>query len=86
MIHHLKTINPYFQQVWSGKKKAELRFNDRNFQVGNTIVLQEYLDGSMEFSGREIVGTITNILENAPQFGLKEGFCLISFAIIKRKD
>ena len=32
--HLLKTINPYFQDVWDNKKTFEIRLNDRDFKVG----------------------------------------------------
>ena len=35
--HILKTINPYFQDVWDNKKTFEIRLNDRDFKVGGWI-------------------------------------------------
>ena len=40
--HKLKTWDGFFHEVWDGKKRFELRNNDRNFQVGDTVYLQEY--------------------------------------------
>lgn len=84
--HHLKTINPFFQNVWMKRKTAELRFNDRDFQIGDTLILEEYLEGTKEFTGREIIAEITDILKDAPQYGLMEGYCMISFKIIIRSE
>lgn len=41
-IHVLKTVQPYFDDVASGKKTFEIRKNDRNFQVGDLLQLWEY--------------------------------------------
>jgi hypothetical protein len=46
--HYLKTWPEYFQAIKSGEKKAELRLNDRDFKVGDELVLQEYDPGGTE--------------------------------------
>ena len=42
MIHYLKTEPIYFQAVLDGLKKAEIRVNDREYHVGDVLVLQEW--------------------------------------------
>lgn len=42
MTHHLKCHPPYFEKIVSGTKKFEIRKNDRDFEVGDVLVLQEY--------------------------------------------
>lgn len=41
MIHELKTDQPYFNDVFYGLKKFEVRRNDRDFKVGDIIKLIE---------------------------------------------
>ena len=41
--HHLKTWPAEFSAVISGQKKFELRRNDRDFQVGDVLVLKEFV-------------------------------------------
>lgn len=41
-VHHLKILPKYFQDVRKGIKSFEVRFNDRNFHVGDTLILEEY--------------------------------------------
>ena len=43
MIHNLKILPEHFTPVLDGLKLAELRKNDRNFQVGDILVLYDVL-------------------------------------------
>ncbi len=79
--HELKTVNPYFTDVWNGQKTAELRFNDRNFQVGEKMVLNEYDKESDTYSGRFVVAVITNIVSD--YVGLMPGFVMLSFLVVQ---
>ena len=41
MIHELKILNEFFGDVLRGKKTFEVRTNDRNFNVGDYLALNE---------------------------------------------
>ena len=41
MAHELKTYPKYFQETIEGNKPFEIRKNDRNFQVGDVLILKE---------------------------------------------
>lgn len=45
-IHHLKIGLTYFKAVREGRKTFEIRKNDRDYKVGDILVLQEYTCGS----------------------------------------
>lgn len=74
--HLLKTVNPHFGAVLSGKKTAELRINDRGFSVGDILVLREWSEAG-RYSGREVNARVTSILEQHP--GLVTGYVMLSF-------
>lgn len=38
--HYKKLVQPFFDDVWDGKKMFELRKNDCNYTVGDLIVLK----------------------------------------------
>ncbi|WP_174634665.1 DUF3850 domain-containing protein [Yersinia thracica] len=61
ITHQLKILPEYFQAVVEGRKKAELRTNDRDFKVGDYLLLAEWNSGADEYSGRKIVVEISDI-------------------------
>lgn len=61
ITHQLKILPEYFQAVIEGRKKAELRTNDRDFKVGDYLLLAEWNSGADEYSGRKIVVEISDI-------------------------
>ena len=63
----IKLLSDYYDAVESRIKKFEVRFNDRDYRVGDWLVLCEW-DG-YQFTGREMVRRITYIC-NLDVFGL----------------
>lgn len=76
MNHKLKISPLYFRDVINGKKTFELRKDDRNIQVGDTVLLQEY---DVMYTGREEEIIVTYVLRDCPQYGLMDGYCIIGF-------
>lgn len=61
MIHALKTLPEYFEAVRQNKKTFELRKNDRDFQVGDYLALNEW-DGE-KYTGRSLLVRVLYILD-----------------------
>lgn len=74
--HTLKILPEFFDASFSGKKTFEIRVNDRDFKVGDIILLKEW-DGE-KYTGRQMAKRITYILQNAEQYGLMPGYCILS--------
>lgn len=41
-VHELKTTPFFFRQIFDGEKTFEIRKNDRNYQKGDILLLQEW--------------------------------------------
>ena len=84
--HSLKTDPEVFEAVLLGLKKYEIRFNDRNFQVGQDLCLSETVHtgeemkkgASLIHTGRVVTKTISHILKG-PAYVLKDGWVIMSF-------
>lgn len=75
--YQLKILPQYFEEVINGNKKSELRFNDRDFKVGDIYDLREYNPTRKRYTGRAITIKITYVLKEFD--ALKEGWCMFSF-------
>ena len=81
--HELKIYPKYFEAILDEKKTFEIRKNNRNFHVGDSIVLREF--DNIKYSGREIHATIKYMLDDT-FIGLEEGYVAFSFGILKIID
>lgn len=77
--HELKTWPPFFQQMVDGLKLFEIRRNDRDFEVGDTLRLREYDPGLDHYSGREIRAEVTSIVAEQPW--VPEGYVAMGIRI-----
>lgn len=80
MIHELKCHPGPFRDLEFGGKSAEFRKNDRNFQVGDGLLLCEWQpDGGTEgggyYTGYGHQRVITHIQTG---FGIPDGWCVLS--------
>ena len=77
-IIDLKISSLYFDDVQCGKKTFELRFNDRQYDVGDILILREF-DG-VDFTGRIVSVVITYILQDCG-FGLVDNYVILGIAL-----
>ena len=75
ITHELKILPEYFEAASTYKKTFEIRKNDRNFHVGDKLILKEW-DGD-KYTGRQVERWVSYILYDW-QAGLKDGYCIMA--------
>lgn len=76
--HKLKIQSEHYINVINGTKTAEIRYNDRNYQVGDILILNE-IDENGIFTGNKCVVTVTHILDDNQY--LQTGYVMLSFRL-----
>lgn len=86
MAHCLKCAPRFFENIVSGKKRFEVRQNDRNYRVGDRITLSEWEGSRINesgqcvtegYTGRVWQGQIVYVLSHADFVGVKEGWVVL---------
>lgn len=60
--HELKTWPEFYKAIANGSKSFELRKYDRDFKVGDTLLLKEYDPDNDTYSGRQTSVLVTFII------------------------
>lgn len=81
--HKLKIKSEYFSAVINKTKTAEVRYNDRNYQVGDILILNE-IDSLGNFTGNNCVVIVTHVLNNNQY--LQTGYVMLSFHMLNSDD
>jgi hypothetical protein len=79
MTHYLKTWPQYFEDVFNGKKTFELRRNDREFQLGDILILKEWEQDTCRYTGRQVSKKVEYILEGG-SLGLEKGYVIMALS------
>lgn len=76
--HHLKSWPQQFRAVKYGKKRFEFRLDDRGFEVGHNVILEEYDPLTKQYSGDNLRVVIKYVLRG-PDFGVPSGFVIFNW-------
>lgn len=84
MVHKLKCIQPYFDDVRLGRKTFEVRKDDRNYQVGDRLDIfvgsEDIVDDGKY---RPHVHLWVNYKLSGGNFGIEEGYCVLGLTFIE---
>lgn len=50
-VHELKSWPEFFKETKRGRKRFELRYNDRDYHVGDTLILKEWVPDHHSLAG-----------------------------------
>lgn len=93
-VHELKTWPQPFAALMCGDRRHEIRVNDRDYRVGDTLLLREWIpqahgarpqtvgmDGSPYYTGREITALVSYITYGG-NWGLPGNLCVMSLGVV----
>jgi hypothetical protein len=88
-IHRLKTCAPYFEDVNSGRKTFEVRRNDRDYRVGDYLVLDAWMwsteRGHHYPAFSPIVRYVTYVLHGG-QYGIADDHVVMGIDEVEHED
>ena len=73
--HELKILPQWFDDVRSGKKNFEIRKADRDYKVGDYLILREWYHG--KFTERYLIKQIEYIYQGDGSYGISEEYCIL---------
>lgn len=85
--HFVKSWSHFFQEIVAGNKLHDLRLNDRDFQVGDQLVLEEYDNINGRYTGERAQTIITYITNKRVPCAfssavLPADYCILSIKLI----
>ncbi|WP_050636162.1 DUF3850 domain-containing protein [Candidatus Stoquefichus sp. SB1] len=81
-VHRLKISTKYLVAQVDGRKNFEVRYNDRDYRVGDILLLNEWENGN--YTGVFICVKVTYVLDNF--IALKDGFVVLGTEQIIGKE
>lgn len=81
--HSLKIKSEHYINVINGAKTAEIRYNNRNYQVDDILNLNE-IDSLGNFTGNNCSVIVTHVLDDNQY--LQTGFVMLSFRMSNSDD
>ena len=79
VTHELKILPEYFKAVRDYTKNFEIRKCDREYHVGDVLLLREW-DGN-KYTGEKVKREIEYIYKGDGSYGLAEGYCILGITL-----
>lgn len=85
--HELKSWSQFFRPIVAGERTHELRRNDRDYRVGDRLLLREYDPSMGTYTGSHCEVAITSITSRdvpcaVSDQGLDPDFCILSVRVV----
>lgn len=80
--HQIKCWPDYFTPTQNGDKPFEVREDDRNYRVGDLLIIREWNPETEEFTDRVAIRKITYKLQGG-QLGIKDSYCVLGIKTIE---
>jgi hypothetical protein len=80
MAHGLKTWDEFMMDIATGKELFEVRKNDRDYKVGDTLLLNGWNQNKETHTGRVIEAKVTYVL-NGGAWGIMDGYVVMGIEV-----
>ena len=77
-LHELKTWPEYYQPLEDDIKRFEWRKDDRNFEVGDLLLLREWTSNNCSYTGRQQLVYVDYMMGKRNEFGIHDEYVLMS--------
>lgn len=75
-VIELKTWPVAFDAVWDGLKPYEIRVNDRDYQVGDQLILRKFDPADQFYNGQQVHCVVTYMTPGG-EWGLPSNLCVL---------
>lgn len=85
-VHEVKCWPKFYDHIESGEKTFEVRKNDRDYKIGDLLVIREWVEPENEhptlakgprYTGKMLSSVITYILTSKDFQGIKKGYAVL---------
>ena len=83
MTHELKILHDYFMDIMFEGKNFEIRKDDRDFHVGDKLILKEWNPYQSRYTGNYIEAKIDYVHHGNGEYGVAEGYCILALTDIE---
>ena len=73
-----KILPEFFKAVRALEKNFEIREDEDDIQVGDLLILEEFIPYK-GYTGDGVRRYVKYVLRNCPEYGLKNGYCIIGW-------
>lgn len=89
--HELKSWPRFFNPIITGDRQHELRRNDRDYRVGDRLVLREFDESLGTYTGRKCTAVVTSITSYdepcaVSAEGLNPDFCILTIRVVEQPE
>jgi len=80
--HELKSWPDQFQAMWTGRKRAEFRRDDRHYAVGDLLELREWDPAVGRYTGFRLRARVTH-LARGPAYEIPAEYVVLSVEVLE---
>jgi len=78
--HSLKTHPEEFRSTKNGLKLAEFRLDDRDYQVGDVLILEEWNPETRSYTN-DVLWALVRHVQRGGKFGIPDGYVMMSIDV-----